>query len=106
MLILYFKNQMENDGDKFAPGGAGFCLAWPPAAKVANRATARATLENFTKAIPLISGANNGTNNGWENDNGQIAKWSAISQQKIMIAQGQFSILSAFSVERLKGDRF
>ena len=30
----------------------------------------RATLENFTRAIPLISGANNGTNNGWENDNG------------------------------------
>lgn len=111
--------QMENDGDSFAPGGAGFCLAWPPAAKVANRqmvrttprqarclricalvhncacefacactlararayafmclrhvcfrSQARATLENFTRAIPLISGANNGTNNGWENDNG------------------------------------
>ena len=61
---------MENDGDHFAPGGAGFCLAWPPAAKVATRASARATLENFTRAIPLISGANNGTNNGWENDNG------------------------------------
>ena len=33
--------QMENDGDSFAPGGAGFCLAWPPAAKVANRKTVR-----------------------------------------------------------------
>jgi hypothetical protein len=62
--------QMENDGDSFAPGGAGFCLAWPPAAKVATRATARALLRNFTAGIPLISGVNNGTNNGWENDNG------------------------------------
>lgn len=61
---------MENDGDSFAPGGAGFCLAWPPAAKVATRHTARALLRNFTKAIPLISSINNGTNNGWENDNG------------------------------------
>jgi hypothetical protein len=33
--------QMENDGDRFAPGGAGFCLAWPAAAKVANRQMVR-----------------------------------------------------------------
>ncbi len=62
--------QEENDGTHFAPGGAGFSLAWPPAAKVATRKTGRALLQNFTDAIPLISTAGNGTNNGWEDDNG------------------------------------
>ena len=62
--------QEENDGTHFAPGGAGFSLAWPPAAKVATRKTGRALLRNFTAAIPLISTAGNGTNNGWEDDNG------------------------------------
>jgi hypothetical protein len=89
--------QMENDGDSFAPGGAGFCLAWPPAAKVANRQMARATLENFTRAIPLISGANNGTNNGWENDNGGgLEDIGAIQAIHLMLLQTIDSALVLF----------
>ena len=89
--------QMENDGDSFAPGGAGFCLAWPPAAKVANRQMARATLENFTRAIPLISGVNNGTNNGWENDNGGgLEDIGAIQAIHLMLLQTIDSALVLF----------
>jgi hypothetical protein len=58
--------QMVNDGDHFAPSGAGFSLAWPPSAKVATRHTAWALLANFTRAVPLISVAGN----GWEDDHG------------------------------------